>query len=95
LKRVDEDGRRLAWYSGNRTFKIVDTELLQITHTFNDVLDGLPNESLGFFDVMRGSHLIASSYADEKRLLYMYDLVCDAPVMKRKRFENPLKSSLA
>ena len=93
LKRLDADGRRLVWYSGNRAFKIVDTEQQTITQTFVDVLDGLPNESLGFFDVMQGSHLIASSYADEKRLLYLYDLVCDAPVLKRRRFENPLKSS--
>lgn len=93
LKRLDAEGRRLVWYSGNRAFKIVDTEQQMITHTFIDVFDGLPNEALGFFDVMRGSHLIASSYADEKRMLYLYDLVCDEPVLKRRRFENSLKSS--
>jgi hypothetical protein len=82
------------WYSGNKSFKIVDTVQLTITHSFNDVLDGMPNEALGFFDVMHGTHLIASSYAVEKRMLYLYDLICDAPVMKRRRFENPLKSSL-
>jgi hypothetical protein len=93
LKRLDAEGRRLVWYSGNRAFKIVDTEQQMITHTFIDVFDGLPNEALGFFDVMRGSHLIASSYAEEKRMLYLYDLVCDEPVLKRRRFENSLKSS--
>ena len=94
LKRVMVDGEKILWYSGDKTFKLLEIESFEVVATFDDVIDGLPNESIGFYDVLQNNYLVVSSYALDKRPLYLYDMHNAMHVMKRRMFENPFRSMM-
>lgn len=91
LKRVTAEGEKVLWYSGDKTFKLIDVPSCSVLRQFKDVLLGLPNESIGFFDVWQQNYLIASTYAKDKRMLYMHDLQADYPMMKTEEISSVVK----
>lgn len=94
LRRVTSNGHNLLWYSGDKTFKLVEVPSGSVLRTFERIIEGLPNEAIGFFDVWQQNYLIVSTYAKEKRLLYMHNIMDDTPMMKNEEMSSVFKSNM-
>ena len=94
LKPVTSDSQHILWYSGDKTFMLIDVITCTVLRKYKDVLLGLPNESIGFFDIWQQNYLIASTYAKDKRMLYMHDLKSDYSMIKTEEMSSVVKRNI-
>lgn len=93
LKRYPAGSNKLLWYMGDGTIGIVDLESRTVIKKFGQCIHKLEGESLGFMDVLHLKYIVLSTYAKEKRMLYLYSIEREQHVMVKSSVENPFKST--
>lgn len=86
LRKVDH--RTVLWYAGNKKFILYDLGSLSIVREWNNVIQGLSGEAIGYFDVIDQKYLVCSTYAKDKRLLYLHNLLDDNRIYCRTFFDK-------
>ena len=93
IRKLSSNGDTLLWYSGDKSFTVVSVDSGTVLKKFSNVISGFDDEAVAFFDVYSNHYLFVSTYAKNKKSVYLHNLANDAPMCYREMSASVFRGS--